>query len=308
MDLEWLRGRCVVTDLRVSEANLDKPQESGDNRLSVVLCYDHPFDAVALDESLFSLAAQEHEHLEVVLVMPECGRTFHECAEAAILSQPWPDQARARVVSVSTRACRTISAELLNAGLLHSTGQYVAFLHHQDLVYQHAYRALLERLRSSDAAIAFGGVRMAAHAQASRHWMVTNKELARTEAVRLRVALDEHTSIHSFVVDRVRLGANDLFVQNPMSRLAVTLFLLRLALHPQADFELAGKKMFESRTPPSGSAAVGDSGLGRMASTQEVLTFLAADAVHLRPEAWCATTLLAEAIHALSAGKRSAAS
>jgi hypothetical protein len=308
MDLERLRDRCVVTDLRVSEVNTEEALEAGDDRLSVVVCYDYPFDAIALDEALFSLAVQDHEPIEVVLVLPECGRAFRQRTEAAILAQPWPDQARSRVVSVSTPTCRTISAELLNAGSLYATGRYMAFLHHQDLVYQHAYRALLERLRSGDAALAFGGVRIATHAQTSWHWMVTGKKLARVETARLDVAFGGRAPIHSFVADRGRLRADDLFAQNPTARLAVTLFLLRLALHPKADFDLAAKKMFESRTPPAASAVPEDTELGRMPNPQEVLTFLTADAVHLRPEALCADVLLAEAIQVLRAGKRPAAS
>ena len=142
MNLERLADRCVVTDLRVADGGAD---EAGDDLLSVVLCYDYPFDTVALDEALFSLAVQEHERLEVLLVLPECGHALRRRAEAAVLAQPWPDRARARVVSVSTRVSRTISADLVNAGALHAAGRYLAFLHHQDLVYQHAYRTLIGR-------------------------------------------------------------------------------------------------------------------------------------------------------------------
>ncbi|HEY7428017.1 MAG TPA: hypothetical protein VH682_27535, partial [Gemmataceae bacterium] len=230
MDVEPLRDHCTVTECRSAEVGLEDASREDDDRLSVVVFYDRPFDAVALDEALFSLAIQDHEHLEVVLVLPDCGRAFHQQAERAVLAQPWPSPTRALVVSVAVRVSAMISANLLNVGVQHATGRYVALLHHQDLVYQHAYKALIERLLATDAVVAFGGVRVATHARANRHWMVTCKDRPKTNAPRLSVPLNGRAALHALVMDRSRLPSDYLFAHNPESRLAVTMFLSRLAL------------------------------------------------------------------------------
>ena len=79
-------------------------------RLSVVLLYDQPCDARSLDEALFSLAIQDHTPIEVVVVLPACGRTLPRRIEQAMQAQPWPEQTRAQIVSVPTRTSPQISA------------------------------------------------------------------------------------------------------------------------------------------------------------------------------------------------------
>ncbi|HEY7423694.1 MAG TPA: hypothetical protein VH682_05560, partial [Gemmataceae bacterium] len=124
MDVEPMRDYCTVTECRSAENDLEHASHDNGDRLSVIVFYDRPLDAVALDEALFSLAIQDHEHLEVILVLPDCGRAFHQQAERAILAQPWPSSTRVLVVSVAVRVSEMISANLLNAGMMHATGRY----------------------------------------------------------------------------------------------------------------------------------------------------------------------------------------
>ena len=85
------------------------------------------------------------------MAFPDCGPEVHRGVEAAVEAQPWPATAVRKTVSVSAPSERTISANLINAGLSHATGRYVAFLHHQDLIYHHAYTKLIGRLEESGA-------------------------------------------------------------------------------------------------------------------------------------------------------------
>ena len=255
MQPEDLLTPCCVT----TECSLIGQPDATDKVLSVVVLFDHPFDTVSLNEVLFSLAVQDYENLDVMVVLPDAGPELHRCVENAVLAQPWLAQTRLRVTSVSVRASRTISAHLVNAGLRQATGRYIALIHHQDLVYQHAYRMLIERLNG--AAVAFGGVRVATHSYGQRHWMVTGKEQAEAG----------QRAIHAFVADRKRLDPDYLTVPDqPTSPTATTAFLMRLAGHPKADFSLAGVRMFESRTPPRHSTAELD--LGQLPSPEMMKT------------------------------------
>lgn len=306
MDDESLSDLCTVSEFFLGDESDEVSPNSGD-RLSVVVIFDRPFDAIALDEALFSLAIQDYENLEVVLVLPDCGTIFHEQAECAILAQSWSSSTQARVVSVVGRTSEMISASLLNAGMEQATGRYIAFLHHQDLVYQHAYASLIQRLASNDCVAAFGGVRVAEHTRGYRHWMVTAKENPKANLPRFSVALDERAALHSFVLDRSRIEPDYVYAPNSQSRLAVTMFLARLALHEKADFELAGKKMVESRRPPDLSTQP-KAGWGRLPSADAVRALLAGEGASLRPDAVCVRQLFSDVLLVHGSQARLAAS
>lgn len=295
MDVRHFQKSCTSISCRLTDDNLTA---DSDRLLSVVLLYDQPCDTRALDEALFSLAIQDHTPLEVVVALPACGRALPRQIEQAVQCQPWPEQTRAQIVSAPARTSPQISADLVNAGLLHATGRYVAFLPHQQLVYHHSYAALIERLQSTDAVVAFGGVRRATHEPGHRHWMVEEKKLLQPGAARLGRAIHVGDWLHSFVADRERLTPDYLLAQEPGSRLAMTMFLLRLALHPRADFTLAAGRLFESRVP----AQLYDKPKEQDDSpaTADVRTLLSTAGLRLRPEFVCPDVLFAEAVEALS--------
>jgi hypothetical protein len=224
-----------------------------DDLLSVIVLFDYPFELAALDEALFSLAVQEHENLDIIVVLPRTGPQLHDRVAGQLRAQPWPITTRLRVVTVNTRSSRMVSPYLLNAGLNQAAGRYLALMHHEDIVYQHAYHELIIRLRT--APIAFGGIRVSTHCYGHRHWFVTGKSQLKSISVPLDAIADGPGSIHAFVADRRQLHPSYLTVSAPMVPSATSVFLARLAAHPQADFDLAGTSMFESRTRPHLSTA-----------------------------------------------------
>lgn len=271
-----------------------EPAADAHETLSVVVLFDRPGDFTALDEALFSVAVQDHEALDVIVAVADAGPRYHRRVETVAVAQPWPPGTRLRVSSVATPARPVVSGDLVNAGLWQAAGRYVALMHHQDLVYQHAWRALIERLRATGAPVAFGGSQVATHIQGDRHWMVTKKSPVQPATARLAAVIDGHAALHAFVADRDRLDPDRLIVRQPRSRLSVTMFLLGLALHPRADFALAGRRMVESRIPPRGP------GLERLPSASQLLAVLANATV--RPDALPATALLAGLVQAANPG------
>ena len=271
-----------------------EPAADAPETLSVVVLFDRPGDFTALDEALFSVAVQDHETLDVIVVLPDAGGRYHRRVENMAVAQPWPPGTRLRVSSVATPASPVVSGDLVNAGLCQAGGRYVALLQHQDLVYQHAWRALIERLRATAAPVAFGGSQVATHIQGDRHWMVTHKSAVQPPTARLAAVIDGRAALHACVADRDRLDGDHLIVRQPRSRLSVMLFLLGLALHPQADFALAGRRMVETRIPPRGA------GLQRLPSAHQVLAVLANATV--RGDAFSATALLTGLVQAANPG------
>ena len=73
MDVRHFHKNCTSTPCRLTD---DVAATDNDRLLSVVLLYDQPCDARALDEALFSLAIQDHTPLEVVVVLPACGKSL----------------------------------------------------------------------------------------------------------------------------------------------------------------------------------------------------------------------------------------
>ncbi|WP_158932632.1 glycosyltransferase family A protein [Acidisphaera sp. S103] len=286
MEIGFDRDRC-----RVSEIDCPRSLHEVDDVLSVIVLFDTPFDLTSLDEALFSIAAQDHEYLDVILVTPDLGSSHLARLEEVAKLQPWPDHTTIRVVSVPAAVSRSISPCLVNAGLRRAAGRYVALLHHQNLIYQHSYTAFINSLQATSAPVAFGGVRVAWHAYGNRHWLVTDKSDPVFHLSRLEFVLGGSAAVDSFVADRRRLGPDCLIADQPESVLSIPMFLLRLAMHSDADFSLAEKKIVEVRVPPNVQTI---NGLQRLPSLESVLAVLGQAVI--RPDALSAAELLREVI------------
>jgi hypothetical protein len=217
-----------------------------DDGLSVVVLFDHPFDTKSASEALFSVAVQDHEHLDVLLVLPDLGSKFRGVMMDTLCAQPWPAGTRLRLTELKALSSRNISGYLMNAGLCHAVGRYIAFLHHQDLVYQHSYLRLIERLRI--APIAFGGVQKAIRTYGRRHLAVVSKELLRSWDPLPSGSESAREAISAFVADRKQLLSEHLAVHQPEASSATAKFLSRLATHSEVDLHFIGKPFFEIRT------------------------------------------------------------
>ena len=157
MDFEYLKPRCAAT-----ECGDSIPSTDSDGCLSVVVIFDHPSSDTALDEALFSLAAQDHESLDIIVVTPDAGRYRHDQVAHVVSAQPWPaNDAGARHFSLLRMPKNRFPVISSMPGLTVRTGRYVTLINHQDLIYQHGYRVLINRLENS--AIAFGGITISTH-------------------------------------------------------------------------------------------------------------------------------------------------
>lgn len=190
-----------------------------------------------LDEALFSLAIQSWRNIEVVVVIQNGTAEFSEEVSKLIKNQPFFENFKSQIHAVKVAAGVDGRSLLLNHGIKNATGKYLTFLDYDDIVYQHGYETLINQLKEGKGAIAVGGCRMAFLKNEFDAWHVEKKEKPFAWG---RNQFDLFKSnfipIHSYVIDRTRVEADDLFFDNDFLLLEDYDFLLRLAAKYVFDF------------------------------------------------------------------------
>jgi len=208
-----------------------------------------------LEEAVFSLAIQEWTDLEVVVVIQNGTNDFVQDVREIILHQPWQKEPKIEIHTIEFQPGIDGRSTLLNYGITHSTGRYLAFLDDDDVVYQHGYTTLIRKLmEGTGAAIAVGGCRVAKTAQKSNHWYISTKETPFTKGRnRYDLFRDNFIPIHSYVIDREVVSASDLYFDDKMPPLEDYDFLLRIGSKYEFDFSKLDTFVCEYRIHNSNS-------------------------------------------------------
>ena len=230
-------------------AQKDGGEEKGDNLLSVIVRVHEKANLKYFDEALFSLAVQQYEPLEVVNVGDFSQiAALENCAEL----QPWTSEMTWKVVSsigVSGVLAGDNRSAKLNIGIRNSSGRYLAFLDYDDVVYQHCYQSLIDRLSSGTAALAAGGSRMAVRDSVTG--FISDKQSQRhVDVSKADLWHENMLSIHSFVIDRRRM-IGEILVDESLERLEDYFFLLKLSQTNDFDFALLSQPVCEYRVASS---------------------------------------------------------
>jgi hypothetical protein len=182
-----------------------------------------------LDKALFSLACQEHQPLEVVLVTQSVEPGAVQALEAALARYDRLARWSRRVVAAPSR--EDIRARLVNLGVREARGQYLAFLDDDDVVYPDHYSRLIEALQGSERAWAIGGVREVRQSRTRDGSLYADSKqplFPRTRFERADLVQSNYVTCHSYVVDRTRLGSFPVEFAEETSRNEDYIFLLRL--------------------------------------------------------------------------------
>jgi glycosyltransferase involved in cell wall biosynthesis len=211
-----------------------------------------------LDEAVFSAAIQRYHPVQVVVAI-QGDSPDAQSVEALLAAQPFTaEEHRAhRVVVVPNPEKRDLRARLLNCGLEAAIGRYVAFLDADDVVYQHAWSILVDKLVKTDAGLAAGSIvkaeiRCIESESGVLDYVGTKRPWFESEPVPIQRDLMDGNflPLHAFVIDRSRakLPAFD----ERLSRLEDYDFLLRLGAQVRFDLSAIGVPVGEYRLRDDG--------------------------------------------------------
>ena len=128
---------------------------------------------------------------------------------------------------------------LLNHGINHAQGRYLAFLDYDDVLYPEAYTMLTERLRATQAAVAFGGIYISEVDVFETFSYIKAKKFPFSWTNLTDLLRQNFCPIHSFVLDRTMISAQHLFFEPLMNRNEDYDFLIRICAQCHSDFSLA---------------------------------------------------------------------
>jgi glycosyltransferase involved in cell wall biosynthesis len=130
---------------------------------------------------------------------------------------------------------------LINLGIRTGRGRYLAFLDYDDVIYPTAYSRLIDELKTSKCAIAFGRI-VAKTADVFQDALIVEK---REQSFLGKNVLDlfraNFCPIHSFVIDRAMVPDDELWFDESLSKNEDYDFLVRICAKYPASFNAAGR-------------------------------------------------------------------
>jgi hypothetical protein len=127
---------------------------------------------------------------------------------------------------------------LINHAIRHARGRYLAFLDYDDVLYPEAYELLIERLRSTAVAIAFGGIYISEVDVYEAFLRIRRKSFPFNGINLFDLFTQNFCPVHSFVLDRSKISPQQLFFEPLMNRNEDYDFLIRICAQYPSDFSL----------------------------------------------------------------------
>jgi len=217
-----------------------------------------------LNRCIFSLCGQMFRPLRIIVVAqrfnPDQMRSLSAMLDALLAL---PDAPEMLAVNFGPTEPKDARSELLNLGIAHAKGEYLAILDYDDTLYPEAYALLVARLRHSNAAIAFASVRPL-NVEVLQEGFVRPIERRHVDfrGSGLKDLLcGNFCPIHSYLIRRSRLAPEELRFDRSLDVEEDYDLLLRLCAAHSSDFgalqTLIGDYCF--KTDGSNSTAVGNS-------------------------------------------------
>lgn len=230
---------------------------AGNQTLSVIIRFHQAERLPFLQEAIFSLAIQDWHDIETIVVLQNGTEELRSTVVDIIASQPWPAPPRYQVLVVPVAQGVDGRSTLLNRGIARAAGRYLAFLDDDDFVYHHGYATLINQLVHGERAVAIGGCRRANIRYERNHWYVQSKDnFFSWGRTRFDLFSENFVPIHSYVLDRSRLGSFDIYFDDACPPLEDYDFLLRLFASFDPDFSQIDVPVCEYRIRMDGSNSI----------------------------------------------------
>lgn len=248
----------AVSDAEPNEAlKKPKPHLFDNSTLSVVVRFHRSERLNFLEEALFSLALQNWSDLEPIIVLQNGTDDLKQTIMEMLEHQPWRVSPKYKIVTVPIPEGVDGRSILLNRGIEAATGRYLSFLDDDDCVYHDGYTTLIRQLIGGERAIAVGGCRRAQIGYESEHWFTHKKDNFFAWGRSLTDLFTENfVPIHSYVIDRARIGNSELKFDESFTLLEDYDFVLRLFAAHEPDFTLLDKPVCEYRIRLDGSNSI----------------------------------------------------
>jgi len=195
--------------------------------LSVIIRIHSDLFLSDLDQCLFSVAYQGYSDIETIV----CAQNFGADGLSAL--ERLVSDYRTSGLAVTVVNCLLgpgdHRAQILNEGLKRASGRYIAFLDHDDCVYNGSYSYLINCLEASRTApAAFGRVARSDVAGRGLDAYCHSKSPMYTEESKYSFFLSNIYPIHSAVLDRNRIGEEDLYFDNGVKLYEDYMFYMRV--------------------------------------------------------------------------------
>jgi glycosyltransferase involved in cell wall biosynthesis len=192
-----------------------------------------------LDRAIFSIVTQTYRPIHVLLVLqrfsPEEVLATREALSQLLKIDP---ELRVTILNWEEKEPADGRSALLNHGIHHAQGRYLAFLDYDDVLYPEAYARLTERLRATQAAVAFGGIYVSEVDVFETFLHLKGKRFPFTGSNIIDLLTRNFCPIHSFVLDRSIISPQHLFFEPLMNKAEDYDFLIRICAQYPSDFGL----------------------------------------------------------------------
>ncbi len=194
-----------------------------------------------LDRAIFSLVNQQFAPIQPVIVMQRFSSDEVEAVRRLVSRYNW--NRHHQPVMVEVEGVGDLRSKLLNAGFAIDKNRYVAILDSDDYVYENSYSRLIGKLQSGGSAVAFGNIKVKHVVVYDEEWIynLSSKSDVYIGDGFLDLVRENFCPIHSFVIDRCVVKAEDLYVDESLTRLEDYDLLLRLGRKYVFDFSCRDK-------------------------------------------------------------------
>ncbi|MDO9006024.1 MAG: glycosyltransferase [Aquabacterium sp.] len=221
------------------EASSPAADTKSTGRLSVVCRFHDVRRLSELKRAVFSVACSAYPDIELLIVTQNFTAADIVVVQRAVaaIAQLAQNPPSVQIVNHPCTPGKDARTELLNLGVVRSTGRYLAFLDHDDVIYPEAYGLLIGELAQTQVGIAFGGI-------VTKHFECFDEvsQLRHTDPLNQQGSLSalfkmNCCPIHSYVIDKSRISAHDLRFDEQLVRYEDYEFLLRICAHHLSSFK-----------------------------------------------------------------------
>lgn len=174
-------------------------------RLDVVVRFHSIKRFNELARCIFSLVCQEHLPLTIKLCTQRFSKEEIEFVRAALKTTIAINPSISLdVLNYTGTQVLDARSLLINLGIQDAKGRYLSFLDYDDVIFPQGYSLLINELRKTQAAVAFGGIELKRVHITENCLISTDKENPFKGEGLLDLFRDNFCPIHSFVIDKGR--------------------------------------------------------------------------------------------------------